>query len=302
MNKDLLNKVHAGLDKIIETCADDLSSDDRNSVAVEKDTSIILVCAALTKDSLPPVPDDDEASLNKDLMREWLKQIAKDAEASGGDLALNLLDTAYEFAYEFDEELASEFNDLKEKVQQKINSKLISPLEEEDGGVDPPVPPSAASIPGVMIPDEAAEPSIKELEKGEHVNDEGTEGYGYEVMKDDFKEALRFDLGIPDGGEVPDIKGWRYSEPADVLAYQMQDGEVPRKVVVKSAIKEVEANEDGLSLKKCERSTPTGPCILSAGHIDGCRSAFDSTVDERSTRPLPKAEVGDDLEGGKDDD
>jgi hypothetical protein len=246
MNHNELKATHMNVDDVIADIARRLADESTpgKPIETERDMAIIMACCSLTKSELPE-DRDGTTRMDNDNMRRWMEQIAEEARNAGGSAYPEILGRLSEFAYEFDEDLSKYFDEQRESAERPPEEKpepVTSASEIERIG--------AAVASGEEMPEPAAgafsgtEESVKAgkmadgapIPSAEHINTEGTEGYGYGVLPDDYKRAVRLHLQVPDGGEVPDIEGWRYSQPTSVLVFQVAGRPEPSRVNVDDAL------------------------------------------------------------------
>jgi hypothetical protein len=191
MSEEIVDTTHDRIDATIADIAATLADPESDkTVPVERDMAIIMACCAVTKSEMPESKEGN-AQISKQLMRDWLQEIASVALELGGVNQTHTVDIMIalgELAYEFDEDLAKEFNDSRKKIENGEVEATLRPLAEErvEGPIEPKQP-SAPSASGVSIPPAVVEDAVEEVEEGEEfgkvVNlDSITEG---EVEADD---------------------------------------------------------------------------------------------------------------------
>lgn len=114
MDNGKLATIHEGLDKILESTARELSAEGESKpIDTERDTAIIMVCAALAKSEIPAAKTEDEyAFINRSVLTEFLENIASDAGSKA-----DVLERLSELAYEYDDELAGKFRKLSREIR-----------------------------------------------------------------------------------------------------------------------------------------------------------------------------------------
>lgn len=282
MKNDQLKKIHEGLDKIIESCSADLTAEGESKpINVERDTAIIMVCAAAAKREIDDPEDESEnAVIHKRVMTEMLHNIAGEAPVNAA-----VMERLSELAYEFDEKLSEEFKDRMRELRRPMKggpgeaiptpgvggAKPKTIDEQKDAhetgsegwsGGDPNAVPrfdggeslegkaGFSATPSSLAEGKQADGSPVPADEPEEpmpeppwVNPEGSQGFGFGML------PVRFQEFIPEE-DRDGFGNWTYIEPMENLVYYILGREDPKQMNIASEEKnkadreKLEADED----------------------------------------------------------